>query len=85
MISLGIGVMMVVMVVTMVMLMPVMVVTIRITQAAFTGAEGRTKIAIFDITARGSNTGAFNMVVVAFLRQADFIFKAEHLGAVFAH
>ena len=25
------------------------------------------------------------MVMVAFLRQADFIFKAEHLRAIFAH
>ena len=68
-----------------VMAMPVMVMIMGHVQPTFASAECCAKIAIFDITARGGNTFAFNMVVMAFLRQADFIFKAQHLRPVFTH
>lgn len=70
--------------VIMVMIM-VMVVIMGHIQAAFARAEGGAKITIFDITARRRYAFAFHMVVMAFLRQADFIFKAQDLGAIFTH
>ena len=93
MISLRIWVMMVVMPVVMtvavaviMMMMPVVMMMIMgHVQPAFACAKCRAKIAIFDITAGGGNTFAFNMVVVAFLGQANFIFKAQHLRPVFTH
>ena len=97
MISLRIRVMMVVMPMIMpVIVMMVMIMTMPVTmvmvmmimghiQPAFACAERGAKLTIFDITARGRNTFAFNMVVMAFLRQANFIFKAQHLRPIFTH
>ena len=95
MIGLRIGVMMVVMImampvavvvmmVIMVMVM-VMVMIMPHLQPAFASAEGGAKIAIFDIAARRGHAFAFNMMMVAFLRQANLVFKAQHLRTVFAH
>ena len=68
------------------MMMVVMVaMAIHLFQATFTGTESGAEIAIFDIAARGGNACTFDMMMVAFLRQADFIFKAEHLRAIFTH
>ena len=70
-----------------IMAMPVMVmpVLIHLPQAAFTGAERGAEIAILNIAAGCGNALAFDMVVMAFLRQADLILETKHLGAVFAH
>lgn len=92
MVGLRIRVVMVVMIMPVIMIvvmaMPVMVMMVMImghVQSTFAGAECCAKITIFNITARGGNTFAFNMVVMAFLRQADFIFKAQHLRTIFTH
>ena len=70
-----------------IMAMPVMVmpVLIHLPQAAFTSAERGAEIAILNIAAGCGNALAFDMVVMAFLRQADLILETKHLGAVFAH
>jgi len=75
----------VIMVMVMPVIMPVVMMVMGHVQPAFACAKCRAKVAIFDITAGGGNTFAFNMVVVAFLRQADFIFKAQHLRPIFTH
>ena len=75
-----------IMVMMMPMVMPVVMMMIMgHVQPALACAECGAKFAIFDMTAGGGNTFAFNMVVVAFLRQADFIFKAQHLRPIFTH
>ena len=63
------------------MAMPVMVmpVLIHLPQAAFTGAERGAEIAILNIAAGCGNALAFDMVVMAFLCQADVLFETEHL------
>ena len=69
-------VMMVVVMVVVVVAMIMMVMMIMFChQTAFACAEGGAKRAIFDITARGRHTSAFDMVMVAFLRQSHFFFK----------
>ena len=75
----------VIMVMVMPVIMPVVMMVMGHVQPAFACTKCRAKITIFDITAGGGNTFAFNMVVVAFLRQADFIFKAQHLRPIFTH
>lgn len=78
-------IMVIVPVIMVVMMMVMVMVVMRHLQAAFTGAEGRAKITIFNIAARRGHAFAFNMMMVAFLRQANLVFKAQHLRAVFAH
>ena len=97
MVRLGIGMVMMIMPVIMPMSMPVIMpvimmmmvvmvaMAIHLFQATFTGTESGAEIAIFDIAARGGNACTFDMVMVAFLRQADFIFKAKHLSTIFTH
>ena len=77
--------MMVIVIMTMPVTMIMMMMIMGHVQPALACAECGAKFAIFDITAGGGNTFAFNMVVVAFLRQADFIFKAQHLRPIFTH
>ena len=54
-------------------------------QAAGAGAEVLAEVAILDIRARRRGALALDVVVVAFLGQADLGLETEHLGAVFAH
>lgn len=75
---------MVVIVVVMMVIMVVMMIMPHL-QSAFASAEGGAKIAIFDIAARRRNAFALDMMMVAFLRQPHFVFKPQHLRAVFAH
>jgi disulfide bond formation protein DsbB len=85
-ICLRIRMVMMVMVMIMVVVMPgpVMMVFVLL-QTAFTGAECCAKRTVFDIGARCRNPLAFDMMVMAFLGQADFILKSQNLGPVFAH
>ena len=71
--------------VTVFVAMPVIVFFIRHDQPAGTGAEIFAKFAVGDVRAGGSGALALDVVVVAFLRQSDFGFEPQHLGAVFAH
>lgn len=74
----------VVMMIMMVMVIMVVMV-IPCNKAALTSAERGAERAVFNIASRGRNTFTFHVVMVAFLGQADFVLKPEHLGAIFAH
>ena len=52
---------------------------------AGTCAEMVTQVTILDIAARGRHTLPLDMMVMAFLRQANLILKTQHLRAIFAH
>jgi len=85
-VTVAVVMMIMVMVVIVVVMMVIMVMMIMPhLQPAFASAEGGAKIAIFDIAARRRNAFALDMMMVAFLRQPHFVFKPQHLRAVFAH
>lgn len=71
-------------VVVIVVMIVVMVVVVGCRQAAHASTEGVAVLAIGHVGAGGGGALALNMVVVGFLDGADFGFKAEDLGAVFA-
>lgn len=73
--------MMVVIVVIMVMVVVMLVLCLQSTHASTEGIAERT---ISHIRSRCIRPLAFDMVVVAFLHCTDFVFKAQHLSAVFA-
>ena len=75
--------MMVVIVVIMVMVM-VVVMLVLCLQSTHASTEGIAERTISHIRSRCIRPLAFDMVVVAFLHCTDFVFKAQHLSAVFA-
>ena len=82
----GVMVMVMPMVMVMVMVMSVPVIMgMTGIKPAGTCAEMVTQVTILDIAAGGRNTLPLNMMVMAFLRQADFILKTQHLRAIFTH
>ena len=48
-------------------------------------AEMITKLAIFNAASRGGNAFSLDMMVMAFLRQPNFGFKAQNLRPIFTH
>ena len=54
-------------------------------QATGTRAEMVTQVTILDIAARRRDTLPLDMMMVAFLRQANLCLKAKHLRAIFTH
>ena len=54
-------------------------------KTACPGAEMITKLAIFNAASRGGNALSLDMVVMAFLRQPNFGFKAQNLRPIFTH
>ena len=52
---------------------------------AGTCAEMVTQVTILDIAAGGRHALPLDMMVMAFLRQANLILKTQHLRAIFAH
>jgi len=80
-ISMGIGMMVVMIIMTFPMMMPVIMLLI---ETAGAGAEAVAKVTILDRAARCCRTLPFHKMVMAFLGQPDFGLESQNLRSVFA-